>query len=116
MKTPKSTAHRRWLYPALLLALGALAFARQDALLGDLHPASVVGVFEAHGWQERAVAHPIFVLLFLLGLIHAVEATQKVTLSLLRDVRRAIARIVASGRAHDRELREILRILRRQTK
>jgi hypothetical protein len=83
---PRRFRHGHWFFPVLLLVFSF----------------------------EDAAAHPIYFLLFLLGLIHAVEATLKVTLSLLHDVRRTVARIVASGHKHERELRTIARTLTRR--
>lgn len=78
-----------------------------------MHP----DLYDLLGWWKNAVRHPIFVLLSILGAIHAVEVTQRVTLSLLRDVRRTLGRIASHSRKHQRELRAILRMLtgRRRT-
>jgi hypothetical protein len=59
-------------------------------------------------WED-SVTHPIFALLLALGLIHALEVSQGVTLSLLRSVRRQIVRIVANGEKHNQEFEKIFR-------
>ncbi|MEA2325935.1 MAG: hypothetical protein QOE68_894, partial [Thermoanaerobaculia bacterium] len=63
----------------------------------------------ARTFWEDSVTHPIFALLLTLGLIHALEVSQGVTLSLLRNVRRQVVRIVANGEKHNQEFEKIFR-------
>src|SRR4051812_37127082 len=54
-------------------------------------------------WDD-VVTHPILTLFLVLGFIHALELSQRITLPLLRDLRRKIARIVRNSEKHNQEI------------
>jgi hypothetical protein len=127
---------RRLLYPVMLLLAGVCAVGRDPAerpafpasasheerCVTRTAPVQAMALGSAEDrdprtlW-EHAVTHPILALLFLLGLVHALEISQKVTLPLLRHLRRQVERIIDGGAKHNHELDEIVRsILRRPRK
>jgi hypothetical protein len=123
--------HRRWqklFYPAMLLVAGIFALghdaaeqprlaasATHEKICLDPVPSTQATIVlpdqrrDPRTLWEDAVTHPILALLFVMGLMHALEISQHLTLLLLRHLRSQIERIIDGAAKHNREFDEIFR-------